>query len=126
MTKRAKLSSRILVSQVAILFVTMCIGFGLYSWITSDQLGREYQQRALSIAQTTNYTTTSSSLNHAIYANANWDFAERNTLTAGVRLNREISDYMFHTIDSLSSSAASNVGFGTDRRSHGRAERRSV
>jgi two-component system CitB family sensor kinase len=50
-TRRAKLSTRILVSQVAILFVTMCIGFGLYARVTSDQLGQEYQQRALSIAE---------------------------------------------------------------------------
>ena len=51
MTRRAKLSTRILVSQVAILFVTMCMGFGLYSWLTGSQLDEEYQQRALSIAQ---------------------------------------------------------------------------
>jgi two-component system, CitB family, sensor kinase len=51
MTRRAKLSTRILVSQVEILFVTLCIGLGLYSWLASNQLGEQYQQRALSIAQ---------------------------------------------------------------------------
>ncbi|HEX3782034.1 MAG TPA: sensor histidine kinase [Pseudonocardiaceae bacterium] len=51
MSRRAKLSTRILVSQVVILFLTMCIGFGLYSWLTGGQLARQYQQRALSIAQ---------------------------------------------------------------------------
>ncbi|HEX4221183.1 MAG TPA: sensor histidine kinase [Pseudonocardiaceae bacterium] len=51
MSRRTKLSTRILVSQVIILFVTMCIGFVLYSWLTSYQLGRQYQQRALSVAQ---------------------------------------------------------------------------
>jgi two-component system CitB family sensor kinase len=49
-SRRTKLSTRILVSQVAILFVTMCLGFGLYARVTSDQLDRDYQQRALSIA----------------------------------------------------------------------------
>jgi two-component system CitB family sensor kinase len=48
---RGRLSTRILVSQVVILFVTMCIGFALYSWLTSKQLGQQYQQRALSVAQ---------------------------------------------------------------------------
>lgn len=37
--------------QVAILIVTMCIGFGLYVRLTSAQLDRQYQLRALSIAQ---------------------------------------------------------------------------
>jgi two-component system CitB family sensor kinase len=51
MIRRAKLSTSILVSQMVILFVTMCIGFALYSWLTGYQLGRQYQQRALSVAQ---------------------------------------------------------------------------
>ena len=51
MRRRAKLSTRILISQVVILFITMCIGFGLFVRVTSDQLDRQYQQRALSIAQ---------------------------------------------------------------------------
>jgi two-component system CitB family sensor kinase len=50
-SRRTKLSTRILVSQVAILFVTMCLGFGLYATLTADQLDQQYQQRALSIAQ---------------------------------------------------------------------------
>ncbi len=49
--RRAKLATRILISQVVILFVTMAIGFGLFVRVTSDQLDRQYQQRALSIAQ---------------------------------------------------------------------------
>ena len=40
-----------LVSQVATLVVTMCIGFGLYTALTSDQLDQQYRARALSIAQ---------------------------------------------------------------------------
>jgi two-component system CitB family sensor kinase len=40
-----------LVSQVATLVVTMCIGFALYTALTSDQLDQQYQARALSIAQ---------------------------------------------------------------------------
>ncbi|HEY4019402.1 MAG TPA: sensor histidine kinase [Pseudonocardiaceae bacterium] len=52
MSRRAKLSTRILVSQMVILVVTMCIGFFLYAWVTSNQLDGQYQQRALSIAQT--------------------------------------------------------------------------
>ncbi|HVV24833.1 MAG TPA: sensor histidine kinase, partial [Pseudonocardiaceae bacterium] len=47
----SRLSTRILVSQVVILFVTMCIGFGLYAWITDGQLDQQYQQRALVIAE---------------------------------------------------------------------------
>jgi two-component system CitB family sensor kinase len=50
-SRRTKLSTRILVSQVAILFVTMCLGFGLYATLTADQFDQQYQQRALSIAQ---------------------------------------------------------------------------
>jgi two-component system CitB family sensor kinase len=50
-SRRAKLSTRILISQVVILFITMCIGFGLFVRITSDQLDRQYQLRALSVAQ---------------------------------------------------------------------------
>jgi two-component system CitB family sensor kinase len=50
-SRRTKLSTRILVSQVAILFVTMCLGFGLYAALTSGQLDAQYQQRALSVAQ---------------------------------------------------------------------------
>lgn len=51
MSRRAKLSTRILISQVAILCVTMCIGFGLFVRVTNDQLDHQYQLRALSIAQ---------------------------------------------------------------------------
>ncbi|HEX4704083.1 MAG TPA: sensor histidine kinase [Pseudonocardiaceae bacterium] len=52
MSRRTKLSTRMLVSQVVILFVTMCIGFALYTSLTNDQLDQQYRLRALSIAQT--------------------------------------------------------------------------
>jgi two-component system CitB family sensor kinase len=51
-SRRVKLSTRMLVSQVVILVVTMCIGFGLYTILTSRQLDEQYRARALSIAQT--------------------------------------------------------------------------
>ena len=86
--------------------------FGL--WAARNSVDRGYYRGNAFVKETnfTNYRTTSGSLNHAIYANGNWDFAPRNSLTAGLRLNREASDYSFHTIDSLSSSAASNVHTG--------------
>jgi two-component system CitB family sensor kinase len=40
-----------LLTQVATLVVTMCIGFGLYTALTGDQLDQQYRARALSIAQ---------------------------------------------------------------------------
>jgi two-component system CitB family sensor kinase len=49
-SRRPKLSTTILVSQVAILIVAMSVGFGLYARVTSDQLNQQYQQRALSVA----------------------------------------------------------------------------
>ncbi|HEX9334861.1 MAG TPA: hypothetical protein VF892_03205, partial [Pseudonocardiaceae bacterium] len=51
MSRRTKLSTRMLVSQVVILVVTMCIGFALYAVLTGDQLDQQYRARALSIAQ---------------------------------------------------------------------------
>lgn len=41
----------ILASQLVILIVSMCIGFGLYAHVTGDQLKQQYQQRALSVAE---------------------------------------------------------------------------
>jgi two-component system CitB family sensor kinase len=41
----------ILASQLVILIVSMCIGFGLYTTVAGGQLNQQYQQRALSIAQ---------------------------------------------------------------------------
>lgn len=41
----------ILASQLVILIVSMCIGFGLYAGVAGDQLNQQYQARALSIAQ---------------------------------------------------------------------------
>ncbi|MCW2870838.1 MAG: histidine kinase [Streptomyces oryziradicis] len=46
-----RLSTRILASQVAILAVTSVIGFILFAWAQRAQLDKEYEQRALSIAQ---------------------------------------------------------------------------
>ncbi|MFC1415498.1 ATP-binding protein [Streptacidiphilus cavernicola] len=46
-----RLSTRILASQVAILAVTSVIGFVLFAWAQRAQLDREYEQRALSIAE---------------------------------------------------------------------------
>lgn len=51
-SRSVKLSTRMLVTQVVILVVTMCIGFGLYTILTSRQLDEQYRARALSIAQT--------------------------------------------------------------------------
>lgn len=53
MRRGTKLSTRILVSQLTILIIAMAIGFGLYARHTGDQLDRQYEQRALAIAQST-------------------------------------------------------------------------
>lgn len=46
-----RLSTRILVSQLAILAVTSLIGFTLFVWAQRAQLDTEYEHRALAIAQ---------------------------------------------------------------------------
>lgn len=46
-----RLSTRILASQVAILAVTSVIGFILFAWAQRAELDKEYEQRALSIAE---------------------------------------------------------------------------
>lgn len=46
-----RLSTRILASQLAILAVTSVIGFALFAWVQRAHLDKEYEQRALSIAQ---------------------------------------------------------------------------
>ncbi|MFS2004677.1 TonB-dependent receptor [Duganella sp. CT11-25] len=83
-------------------------------WIARNSVDRTYYRGNAFVKETnyTNYETASGSLNHAIYANANWDFAPNQSLTGGLRFNQESNDYMFHTIDSLSSSAPSNVHTG--------------
>src|SRR5581483_5377811 len=47
-----RLSTRILVSQLAILAVTSVIGFVLFAWAQRAQLDKEYEGRALAIAKT--------------------------------------------------------------------------
>lgn len=47
-----RLSTRILVSQLAILAVTSVIGFVLFAWAQRAQLDKQYEGRALSIADT--------------------------------------------------------------------------
>ena len=46
-----KLSTSILISQVAILVVTVSFGFALYAKLSSDQLRSQYEQHALAVAQ---------------------------------------------------------------------------
>jgi two-component system CitB family sensor kinase len=48
-----KLSTRILVSQLVILAITSAIGFVLLAYAQRDELDREYEHRALAIADTT-------------------------------------------------------------------------
>jgi two-component system CitB family sensor kinase len=48
-----KLSARILVSQLTILAITSAIGFVLLAYAQRSQLDREYERRALAIAQVT-------------------------------------------------------------------------
>lgn len=83
-------------------------------WAARNTLDRDYLRGDPTIKATnyTNYVTTSGNLNHAIYSNASWEVAPKHTLTAGLRLNREISDYTFHTLDSLTSSGTSWVHTG--------------
>jgi two-component system CitB family sensor kinase len=50
-SRNTKLSTRILVSQLTILIVTMAIGFFLYREQTRDALDRQYSQRALAVAE---------------------------------------------------------------------------
>ncbi|HWE89940.1 MAG TPA: sensor histidine kinase [Pseudonocardiaceae bacterium] len=51
MRRRTKLSTRILVSELILLVVTVALGFGLYAWQTYRELDNQYQQRALAVAQ---------------------------------------------------------------------------
>ncbi|MEY9964508.1 two-component system CitB family sensor kinase [Streptacidiphilus sp. MAP12-16] len=51
--KRHRLSTRILAGQLAILAITSVIGFVLFAVAQRAELDREYEQRALAIAQTT-------------------------------------------------------------------------
>ncbi|WP_188317000.1 ATP-binding protein [Solihabitans fulvus] len=52
MRRSTKLSTRILVSQLTILIITMVIGFVLYAQQTRATLDTQYEQRALAIAET--------------------------------------------------------------------------
>lgn len=83
-------------------------------WAARNAVDRGYLRGNAFVKETsyTNYRTTSASLNHAIYANSNWDFAPKQSLTAGLRFNQESNNYMFHTIDSLLSTAPNNVHTG--------------
>ena len=83
-------------------------------WIARNTLYRTYLRGNPYVKETnyTNYVTSSGDLNRAIYANGNWDVTPRHSLSAGLRLSREANDYMFHTIDSLSSTAPTNVHSG--------------
>jgi iron complex outermembrane recepter protein len=83
-------------------------------WIARNSLYRTYLRGNAFVKETnyTNYDTNSGSLTHAVYANTNWDFAPKQSLSAGLRFNREANDYLFHTVDSLSSSAPDNVHTG--------------
>ena len=83
-------------------------------WLARTSIDRWYQRGNPFVKETnwTNYRTTSASLNRAIYANGSWDVRPRHTLTAGLRFTRETNDYMFNTIDSLSSTAPNNVHTG--------------
>jgi two-component system CitB family sensor kinase len=49
--RTSKLSTRILVSQLTILIITMGVGFLLYVLQVRDTLDRQYEQRALTVAQ---------------------------------------------------------------------------
>ncbi|OFA08377.1 TonB-dependent receptor [Duganella phyllosphaerae] len=83
-------------------------------WIARTSIDRTYRRGNPFVKETswTNYETSSSVLNRALYFNGSWDFVPKHTLTGGVRLTRESNDYMFHTIDSLLSSAPNNVHTG--------------
>jgi len=84
-------------------------------YLARTSLDRGPYIRGVSLVKETNYTnyiTTSSQLNQAIYGNTTWDVSPSHTLTAGLRVNRELNDYDFRTIDSLSSSAVGNVSTG--------------
>ncbi len=83
-------------------------------WIARTSIDRTYRRGNPFVKETswTNYETSSSVLNRALYFNGSWDFVPKHTLTGGVRLTRESNNYMFHTIDSLLSSAPNNVHTG--------------
>ena len=48
---RQRLSSQVVVMQVAILVVTMAAGFAVVHWRMNQQLNQQYEQRALAVAQ---------------------------------------------------------------------------
>jgi two-component system CitB family sensor kinase len=50
-SRNTKLSTRILVSQLTILIVTVAVGFVLYRQHTRDALDRQYEERALAVAE---------------------------------------------------------------------------
>ena len=52
MRRRRQLSSRILTSVVAILLASTLVGFALVTLSQRAELERDYQQRALAVAQT--------------------------------------------------------------------------
>jgi len=47
-----RLSTQVVIMQVTILVITMIAGFAVVEWNLKRQLGRQYEQRALSVAQT--------------------------------------------------------------------------
>jgi two-component system CitB family sensor kinase len=51
--RSAKLSTRILVSQLTILLISLAIGFAFYVRQTGMELDEQYEQRALAVAQST-------------------------------------------------------------------------
>ena len=48
---RQRLSSQVVIMQVAILVVTMAAGFAVVHWSLNRQLNEQYEQRALAVAQ---------------------------------------------------------------------------
>ena len=47
-----RLSTQVVIMQVAILVVTMAAGFAIFQWNLKRQLYGQYEQRALAVAQT--------------------------------------------------------------------------
>ena len=47
-----RLSTQVVIMQVAILVVTMVAGFGIFQWNLQRQLYGQYEQRSLTLAQT--------------------------------------------------------------------------
>jgi iron complex outermembrane recepter protein len=82
-------------------------------WYSSTDLDRYYLRGIFGIKPSnyTNYETTSSSKNAAIYANSTWEFMPSHTLTLGGRINQETNDYSFTTISALASTAPANTPY---------------